>query len=37
MEKSQKESRGRLGTCFYTVLHRPGQKPVKASYPLRFS
>lgn len=37
MEKSQKESRGRLGTCFYTVLHRPGQKPVNASFHLRFS
>ena len=37
MEKSQKESRGRLGTCFYTVLHRPGQNPVNASFHLRFS
>ncbi len=37
MEKSQKESRGRLGTCFYTVLHRHGQKPVNASFHLRFS
>lgn len=30
-------SRGRLGTCFYTVLRRPGQKPVNAFFHLRFS
>ena len=30
-------SKGRLGTCFYTVLRRPGQKPVNAFFHLRFS
>ena len=30
-------SRGRLGTCFYTVMRRPGQKPVNTDFHLRFS
>lgn len=30
-------SKGRLGTCFYTVLRCPGQKPVNAFFHLRFS
>lgn len=30
-------SKGRLGTCFYTSLRRPGHKPVNTDFHLRFS